>query len=213
MSYDEDYQKTKNLFGEQPEKILVNYADQIRSSLSTLDIGTGQGRNALYLAEKGSTVIAIDPSAVAIAETKRRAKETGLDIECQTVTFEKFESTDDSCSAILLFGLIQILTVDQIKKTLEKTGRLLAPEGLLFVTAFTVEDDRYPIHSHWKTIGRNSFKSEKGVIRTYLERGELTDLLTEYEPLHYWEGIGPEHRHGDSPPERHAMVEGVFKRN
>jgi hypothetical protein len=30
--------------------------------------------------------------------------------------------------------------------------------------------------------------------------------------LHHWEGMGPEHRHGDSPMERHAMTEVVFQR-
>lgn len=64
----------------------------------------------------------------------------------------------------------------------------------------------------WKARGCNSFSDERGSVRTFLEAGELPRLFEGYEVLHSWEGVGPEHRHGNGPPERHGMVEVVLQR-
>jgi hypothetical protein len=41
-------------------------------------------------------------------------------------------------------------------------------------------------------------------------------ILVEYaglETIHSWEGLGPKHRHGDGPPERHGLAEAVLRRS
>src|SRR2546426_12786316 len=52
---------------------------QIRSGRA-LDIAAGKGRNAIFLAERGFDVEAIDISPVALDEARRRATERRLDI-------------------------------------------------------------------------------------------------------------------------------------
>ena len=34
----------------------------------------------------------------------------------------------------------------------------------------------------------------------------------EFEVIDHWEGLGPEHRHANAPPEQHAEVEGIFRK-
>ena len=51
-----------------------------------------------------------------------------------------------------------------------------------------------------------------GTVRTYLEPGELPKLFRGFSVVHYEERLGPEHRHGDGPPERHALAEAVMRR-
>lgn len=46
-----------------------------------LDVATGTGRNALYLAERGYDVEAVDVSDEALARARRRADERGVDVE------------------------------------------------------------------------------------------------------------------------------------
>lgn len=45
-----------------------------------LDVGCGTGENALLMAERGHTVVAIDPSELAIAKAKQKAIERTIDI-------------------------------------------------------------------------------------------------------------------------------------
>ena len=52
---------------------------------TALDLGCGQGRNALWLAERGFTVTGLDLSPVAIEQARARAAELGLDATFESV--------------------------------------------------------------------------------------------------------------------------------
>ncbi len=85
--------------------------------------------------------------------------------------------------------------------------------SVLFITAFTTADDSHKVISNnSKRIGKNSYIKPNGEKRTFFEPGELKSIFNDYKKTHYWEGLGPEHRHGDNPIERHALVEAVFQK-
>ena len=48
---------------------------------SAMDIACGKGRNAIYLAQRGFAVTALDISAVALEEGRRRAQQQDLKID------------------------------------------------------------------------------------------------------------------------------------
>ena len=92
--------------------------------------------------------------------------------------------------------------------------KALAPKGRLFITAFGTWDPAFKSHQReWTEDSENSFCSLDGVVRTYLEPGELVTLFPDLEVIHSWEGLGPEHRHGDGPLERHGLAEAVLRRS
>jgi SAM-dependent methyltransferase len=64
----------------EPNKVLVAAVDQ-RKPGKALDLGTGQGRNAIFLASRGWTVTGVDISDVAIAEAKKNAAARKVQIE------------------------------------------------------------------------------------------------------------------------------------
>ena len=53
-----------------------------------LDIACGKGRNAIYLAQRGFAVTALDISAVALAEGRRRARTAGSDHRLASLRLE-----------------------------------------------------------------------------------------------------------------------------
>jgi cyclopropane fatty-acyl-phospholipid synthase-like methyltransferase len=213
MSYDETYKNTKNNFGEEPEPVLRNYYHKINKSKPVLDIGAGQGRNTFFLAREGFTVDAIDPSKVATETISALATYEKLPIHAYQSNFGEFVPQTDFYSGILIFGVIQILSWEDIDLLREKIKQWTRKGSLVFITGFTVADASFARYSQiWKTIGKNSFAGEQGNLRTYLEAGEILDLFNEYEVVYHWEGLGPEHRHGNSPIERHVMTEVVLQR-
>jgi tellurite methyltransferase len=213
MSYDETYRNTKNVFGIEPELVLRNYYRRMNKSRPILDIGAGQGRNTLFLAREGFMVDAIDPSRIAIETVSALATQEALSIRTYQCDFATFVPPTDTYSGILVFGLIQILSWTEIEMLLGKLKHWTTEGSLVFVTGFTVADTSFANYSrNWKSLGRNSFADELGNVRTYLEPGELLKLFEGYTVLHHWEGIGPEHRHGTGPLERHAMAEVVLQR-
>ncbi|UCG52078.1 MAG: class I SAM-dependent methyltransferase [Candidatus Latescibacterota bacterium] len=213
MEYDKAYSNTENLFGTQPEKILKNHIKMLSGIRPVLDIGAGQGRHALFLARKGFIVDAIDPSRVAIETLSNKAAKEKLHIRAHQCGFEDFVPQTDYYSGIAVFGLLQTLSWRSIGLLVDKIGRWTGPGTLIFVTTFTTADPLYDHYAQtWTKIGKNSFSSDDGSIRTYFKPGEVLELFDPYETVHHWEGMGPRHRHGDGPLERHAKAEAVFLR-
>jgi cyclopropane fatty-acyl-phospholipid synthase-like methyltransferase len=213
MLYDETYANTKNNFGAEPEPVLKNHYHRMDKSKHVLDIGAGQGRNAFFLAREGFTIDAIDPSRVATETMSAIAARERLPVHAHQCSFEEFVPQVDFYSGILIFGVIQILPWEGIDRLCEKVKQWTHKGSLVFITGFTVTDASYPRYAQGgKTIGKNSFVDQRGNLRTYLEAGEILDLFRDYEVIHHWEGVGPEHRHGDGPMERHAVTEVVLQR-
>ena len=210
--YDDYYRGTPEVFGSEPNTVLVEHADLIEPTATALDIGCGQGRNTLFLARREMAVHALDPSIEALRAVTAAAVMEGLSIETIHGGFEDLDPVPDGYGAILVFGLIPDLSRDQVIALTATIEKVLAPNGLLFITAFGTWDPSFERHqSEWTEDGDNSFCSLDGVIRTYLESGELVALFPSFEVVHSWEGLGPEHRHGDGPPERHGLAEAVLR--
>src|SRR5687768_662766 len=70
----------------------------------TLDIATGKGHNAIFLAERGFDVSGIEISPVALAEARKHADEKGLAISWQQADLEEIELSEHSYDLILNFN-------------------------------------------------------------------------------------------------------------
>ncbi len=211
--YDDQYRTTKDVFGAEPEAVLRQFVGDLPRDLPILDIGTGQGRHALYLARQGYRVEAIDPSGVATETVARAAVAEGLPIHAHVCGFDMFEAEPETFGGILVFGLIQILKRESIDVLSDRVQRWLATQCLEFVTAWTTADASYAERAETsKRIGHNFFENGEGAIRTYLEPGEMLTLFPDLQPVHHWEGLGPKHRHGDGPLQQHANVEAVLRK-
>jgi SAM-dependent methyltransferase len=62
----------------QPKDFLVEHADLLPVGGQALDVASGFGGNALWLAERGYTVDAVDVSDVAVEEAQAEAERRGL---------------------------------------------------------------------------------------------------------------------------------------
>lgn len=77
--WDERYGSTEALWSGQPNQRLVeNVAD--RAPGTALDVGCGEGADAIWLAARGWQVIAVDVSQVALDRAARHAEATGADV-------------------------------------------------------------------------------------------------------------------------------------
>lgn len=211
-SYDKSYSSHKAVFGEKPEKILVDFYTQIDNSAPILDIGAGQGRHSLFLARKGYAVEALEPSEVGIKQIQETAEKNSYPIFLSHCNLSTFEPKTDYYSAVLIFGILQILTRDEINSLITTMYDWVAEESLIFITAFSTENASYAVHkNNDKEIGKNSFVDSDGMVRTYLEPNEILELFPNYKVLHHKEFLTEMHHHGDGEMHQHAMIEAVFR--
>jgi SAM-dependent methyltransferase len=76
------------LFGREPNRFLAEQADRLRPGQSVLCLADGEGRNGVFLAERGLDVLSVDISAVALAKAQALAAERGA-----TLRFEQANLT------------------------------------------------------------------------------------------------------------------------
>ncbi|MBI2533231.1 MAG: class I SAM-dependent methyltransferase, partial [Deltaproteobacteria bacterium] len=84
-----------------------------------LDIATGKGRNAIFLAEQGFDVVAIDVSPVALDEARRRAAGKSLSISWQQADLERVELPEATHDLVVDFNYLQRSLIPQIKAALK----------------------------------------------------------------------------------------------
>ena len=107
-----------------------------------LDLGTGEGRNALFLAEKGWTVTGVDLSEVAIAQARKNAESRGVKFEAIVGDLDTYDFGKGSYDLILSFymhGWHDRSATDVPKRIHDA----LAPGGLLVMEAYAKPEVAY----------------------------------------------------------------------
>ncbi len=127
--FDAAYRQTTPVYGEAPDPLLTAHQQHIAPGRPVLDLGSGQGRHALALARAGHEVHALDPAAVAVAILSELATQEGLPIRCLQCHFQEFPGRPGSYAAVLAFGLIPILTWEDIATLRAALSSWLAPGG------------------------------------------------------------------------------------
>ena len=69
--WDERYNTTEYVYGTDPNAFLANVVAEMPKG-RTLCIAEGEGRNAVFLAEHGHDVVAVDSSAVGLEKARRQ---------------------------------------------------------------------------------------------------------------------------------------------
>jgi SAM-dependent methyltransferase len=99
---------------------------------TAIDLGAGEGRNAVWLASRGWTVTAVDLSPVGLEKAERLAGDNGVAIEtveADAVTWQPARPVD-----LVVLSYLQIPTEERLT-ALRHAASWLRPGGTLFVIA------------------------------------------------------------------------------
>jgi SAM-dependent methyltransferase len=103
-----------------------------------VDLACGEGRNAIWLAQQGWDVTAIDFSSVAIERARRLADDAGVEVEwvCADATTYRY---DPATVDLALVCYLQ-LPADQLGAALANAREAIAPGGAVVVIAHALEN-------------------------------------------------------------------------
>ena len=79
------------IYGEAPNNFVKENIELLVNTKTVMCLGEGEGRNAIYLADKGMEVEALDISDIALKKLRRRAKESYLFIKTRHTLFEYWQ--------------------------------------------------------------------------------------------------------------------------
>jgi tellurite methyltransferase len=140
-AWDAKFNRPTYIFGKRPAEFLSQNYHYLPFEGSVLDMGMGEGRNAVFLAQKGFKVTGVDISSVAIKKSHLLAKEYGVKIKTTAASMKDYSIAPNSFDAIICFYYVDRELIDKIKTWLR-------PGGILIYEAFTIRQRIHPAQRH-----------------------------------------------------------------
>jgi len=90
LVYNKMYGSHNSIYTTAPNPFLVDVVQELRPGRA-LDVGMGEGRNSIFLAQRGWDVTGIDLAEVGVAKARIRAADLGLKINALILDGDKFD--------------------------------------------------------------------------------------------------------------------------
>jgi SAM-dependent methyltransferase len=104
-----------------PDEFLVAHEEILRSGRA-LDVACGRGGNALFLAERGYSVDAVDISFQALYQLQAEAIRRGLDIRCVAADLDWYPLPRDFYDLVIVFYFFSKPLMRSIRNALKEGG-------------------------------------------------------------------------------------------
>lgn len=141
--YHNEYLKLKDFFWDKkPAKFVKKFVDLNLvniNNINCLDIGAGEGKNAVFMAKNGANVDAVDISSVAIKRLEIFSREENLSskISFNCANALEIQLKEEYYDVIVCYGLLHALeNKGQIQLLIEKLRASLKINGYIIVATF-----------------------------------------------------------------------------
>jgi tellurite methyltransferase len=134
--YDERYARRPYYWGLRPSKLCFQVLQLLppERPVRLLDIGCGEGRNAVFFARNGYHVSAFDASAAGVEKTRRLAEETRVPLEAFAADLLEYRLTEPY-DVLFSTGALHYIPADKRSEILGNYRAFTRPGGL---NAFSV---------------------------------------------------------------------------
>ena len=157
MAYDYDklYGETRDALG-QPTAIFVDFFDELKQQeVRVLDVGCGQGRDAVFIARKGHRVVGVDISQNGIRDLREVAARENLPIEGVVADIVSYEP-DGLFDIVLIDRTLHMLPRQERLSTLGRLLEHVEKEGWVLISDETnsIKDFKSVVSEHpanWHT--------------------------------------------------------------
>ena len=122
--WDERFREKEFAFGKEPNPFLKKHIAFLQRG-KALDIATGEGRNAIFLAQHGFDVDAVDISKMGLKKVRKLAKEMCVKIRTLHADLDTYKIKEGEYDLITNFYFLKRSLLPKIKKGLRKGGRVI----------------------------------------------------------------------------------------
>lgn len=169
---------------------------QFMSSGDAIDIGAGEGSDAVFFAERGFDVLAVDPAKNGLEKAARLSRERGVGVQVLESDINSLK-LDRTFNLVYSAGTIQYLKPETREKQFHHFQEQTSPGGLHALLTFVDHPDIPPAHD-WS---ENESLYAPGELRTYYEG---------WRCLHFRSFVFDDDSGGE--PHQHAVEEYIFEK-
>ena len=128
--WDSRYGEDGFAYGLTPNVFLSSFANSLKAGQKVLVIGDGEGRNGVWLAEQGCSVVSVDSSAVGVKKAQKLAKEKGVEIEAICADLTEWQWPESEFDFVVIIYVhfppnIRALLHDKVISALKLGGQLI----------------------------------------------------------------------------------------
>ena len=166
--WNERFKRKEFALGKEPNPFLKKYIHLLPKG-KALDIASGEGRNAVLLAQQGFEVDAVDISGKGLKKAQKLAREQGVKIKTFLVDLDQYQIEKERYDLIANFYFLKRRFIPKIKKGIKKGGKVIFETYIL----------------EHRTLGAGGPKQAK----YFLKPNELLRLFKDFRIQLYREGI------------------------
>lgn len=204
------YSADKLYWGKTPSD-LVRQFTELAPEGRALDLGMGEGRDVLYLAELGYDVTGVESSEAGVAKCQQRAQELGRDIKAICADVREYEIPARRYAIIVCNALFQFIDKKEARKLVARVANGLKRGGIFLCQTITIDDPYYKVHRRKsREIATGVFRDGAGNIFSLYGYGELLQLCSGLRPIYYREYDFYDTMH--RPAHWHGMVDYVGRK-
>ena len=122
--WDKRFGKKEFALGKEPNPFLKKHIHLLPRG-KALDIAAGEGRNAIYLAQNGFDVDAVDISEKGLKKAQKLAREKGVKINTFLVDLDQYQIEKERYDLVANFYFLKRRLIPRIKKGLKKGGKVI----------------------------------------------------------------------------------------
>jgi 2-polyprenyl-3-methyl-5-hydroxy-6-metoxy-1,4-benzoquinol methylase len=137
VDWDARYRAGERGPGEEPSALLVRMAHLLPAEGRALDVAAGAGRNAVFLAERGLAVDAVDHSREGLRIAGELARTRGVTIATIVADLQSFDPGDARYDVVVNFHYLQRSLVPRLR-------RAVRPGGLVLFETYTIAQRDLP---------------------------------------------------------------------
>jgi SAM-dependent methyltransferase len=137
-SWNERYAASDLVWGADPNRFVAEAFGDVAARGRALDLGCGEGRNAIWLAERGWRVTGVDYAEVAIDRARRLASARGVEVSFVEADVTSWRPEAEAY-ALVIVAYLQLPPAD-LRRVWACAVGALAPGGELFAVGHAVRN-------------------------------------------------------------------------
>ncbi|MCL0070162.1 class I SAM-dependent methyltransferase [Dehalococcoidia bacterium] len=198
-SWEEAYRSVKSLWELEPDHALREYATLVPDG-TVLDLGVGDGRNALFFAKMGYEVEGVDISQTAVELCVERAKKANLKVKAEVRDLKEVDIPQGKYSLIIAAWVLNFFKKTEAEEIIKRIRNGLKKDGFVYIGVFSINDPGYErATKSLKVVEECTFFSH------YFTKEEVLSPFAGLKVIYCAEGMELNLGHGD--PHYHGFIE------
>ncbi len=178
------YNRCSDIYHQETEEFWANFPTSITEAFTSnlagkqvLDVGSGSGRDALILKDKGLEVICVDAAKSMVERTRK------LGFKSYLMDFVNLEFPKESFDGVWAYTSLLHVPKTEAEKVLEKIHQILKPAGAFLIGMIEGNFEGEIEREGWEETKRYfRYYSEKELVETVTSAGFTLTSQERYRP-------------------------------